>query len=629
VDFNTRPGFDIRPPSVARHLVFRLLLKENPRWPTDDPKPTHPKWSDLCDYLADHINDLKGAYHPTAARIALRPPHEKSDEPDCPSLRRSRIFDINRYPLKDGYRLRVRVDLHTELFSVTYIFDRIDPAASNSLSKKIASLNGDPEAINWLFDQLWKTRTLPATKVISSWRGRGRQSGPRPRRFGTLITDFRGVTICPRRFWHMGRPSLVSPPLNKDAKPELNGALREFTRTHMPLLRAVVARKASPAGSDAGGESVVCGMLDGKALYAAELGQWGKDVKQVQPVRHLLVYAGHSHAQLGRLLRRMHVLGELRHAALIDFDQDPLRSRAGGLGRGLRNASVAMRALGQRLSDRTSAITAPGTSMKELQAAVGKLANISKMVDGGLTYRVEQSRYYAREFESAVQHLRLVRFGDWQPYDDFVQRYVLQLFARIDRIGNRYEALGRRVDRLLFYKQADRLDTYTADVRATLTTINKATELLNRSAVRQIDVSRNQLNLLKTAEVFAAVFLIYYVGSVLHYLFELEGVKHSGVKEPFLWGWSGLIALLGVPLFVVIMWRVLPHVWRECLLWTRRLWRRLRRRGPLEKREEQAMGGEPGATGKAVPAAAVASAARKSRGKAASGRLRTPGGEQP
>jgi hypothetical protein len=97
---------------------------------------------------------------------------------------------------------------------------------------------------------------------------------------------------------------------------------------------------------------------------------------------------------------------------------------------------------------------------------------------------------------------------------------------------------------------------------------------LNKSARRQIAVSRDQIHLLKTAEVFAAVFLIYYVGTVFHHLFEIQEMKEPGPKMPYLWVWAALIALLGIPLFVVIMGRVLPYVYRLSLFWFQRRWRR-------------------------------------------------------
>jgi hypothetical protein len=354
-----------------------------------------------------------------------------------------------------------------------------------------------------------------------------------------------------------------------------------------------------------GGEPVVCGMLDGKALYAASLGEWGPGIERPQPIRHLLVYAGHSYSQLGRLVRRMQVLGELRHAAILDYGPDGL-----GAKKGLREASREIRVLGGQLTAATSDITADAGrlnasktlgkeigTMTRLSYFINELAGISGIVDGGLTHRIEQSRYYANEFQAAIKHLRLVRIGDWQPYDDFVQRYILHLFARIDRIGNRYEALGRRVDRLLFFQQAKLLDGYTASVDATVQEIRQATGdlskaahlqvktlgaikglssdqsgtlghintamgLTNQSAGQQIEATNRQTALLTMAERFAIVFLVYYLGSTFAHWFEDGHVIWLVDKEKYLIGW--MFSILGAGAWLVA--HLLRHFfnwWRE------------------------------------------------------------------
>lgn len=588
-----RPGYEILPPAIARHLVFRLSMGENPRFKERkkdaSAEDKDELWRALCGCLTGHIKALRGAYR-SSTNIQIVAPHRESDVDALRySTRRSCIVPINGDGSAQGYRLRVRVDVHTELFSLTYIFDRIDTARRGILSRQIARLPGDPEVIDWLLNGLWGEKSdparkeepeaprtqLPAAKILHPWLRKAGAAGS-PKRLGTLITDFRGIIICPRDGWDVAEPSLDRETVRKPPwpRPRLDKVLAEFVEAHEPLVRRVASpggvdlqrtagpdsRAANP-GCDAGGEAVVCGMLDGKALYAASLGEWGRGVQVPHPIRHLLVYAGHSAAQLGRLVRRMHVLGELRHAALLDYDPHPgdeLASSeapgAGGKG-SLRDASREIRALGQRLTLKTGDITRAGTPMASLQGIVADLAGISQDVDGGLSYRVEQSRYYAHEFQAAVRHLRIVRVGDWQPYDDFVQRYILHLFARIDRIGNRYESLGRRVDRLLFVKQAELLDSYTKSVNRTVREIDSATRALNASALEQIKASEKQVSLLEDAELFAAVFLIYYVGSVLYHFVEPAEGTHGAGGDLFLYGWAGLIGLLGGPLFVVVMIR--------------------------------------------------------------------------
>jgi Protein of unknown function (DUF3422) len=600
IDFsNERPGYEILPPAIARHVVFRLAMKENPRFsaqgkdPGEDGKSSNgdgkkdEPWRALCDCLANHINDLRRAYR-VSRPIKIVPPHQDSNILDLRfSIRRSSIIPINRDGSPHGYRLRVRVDVHSELFSLTYIFDRIDTARRGVLPRQIAKLPGDPSATGWLFNGLWGEASdsaekdamskepagkVPAARIIAPWLHEADGSDA-PNRLGTLITDFRGIIICPDHKWKVDEPSLDKATLRKlpGRRPRLDEVLAEFADTHKRLIRRVAdpgapeaggkaesAAGAPKSGRDVGGEAVVCGMLDGKALYAASLGEWGKGSPAPHPIRHLLVYSGHSAAQLGRLVRRMQVLGELRHAALLDYDPYPNEGPAPASRPGDR-PKISLRDAGRRISalsrELARATTKAGTPMASLQSIVATMAQISEDVDGGLIYRVEQSRYYAHELQRAITHLRLVRVGDWQPYDDFVQRYILHLFARVDRIGNRYEALGRKVDRLLFVKQAELLDSYTKSVNRTVREIDSATTALNASALEQIRASEKQVSLLEDAELFAAVFLIYYVGSVFYHFLEAGERGHSPGGEVFLLGWAILIGLLGGPLFVVVMCR--------------------------------------------------------------------------
>jgi hypothetical protein len=588
MDFRSlRPGFPVHPPVVARHLAFHLNTEDNPNRAPDDGVRAD-KWKVLCGRLEDHLNALRTAHAPADGVQFIGPDEPPCDTPLCFSLRGSCLVPINAGSAGDDYRLRVRVDVHVELITLTYIFDEIGWRSNGPLGDRFARLfdTARPDeakrAIDWLFDGMWRSPELRCAREIKAWP---EWDDPvTGRRLVTRITDFRGVVICPEPNWPFDRPSLDDQAIRTEEDRErdrrLDDALVAFAHDNSVLIRSI-ADIHPEIESTAGGEAVICGMLRGKALYAAALGQWGEGVERIQPIRHLLVYSGHSHAQLGRLLRRMHILGELRHAALIDYDPDPESERQGGsapasLRKGLRDASRAIAALSGDLTSRTGEITISRAPIEQLKEYVAELASISQMVDGGLTYRVEQSRFYAHEFKQTIKHLRLIRIGDWQAYDDFVERYVMHLFARIDRIGNRYEALGRRLDRLLFFAQAKLLDSYTKNVDTTvqqieemtrtlaansgaqaetlcairdaatrqigsLENIDLATGVMNRSANQQIAASRKQIELLAVAELFATVFLFYYVGSVVDHLFE---AGHGG-QLAFRWAWAGLISLLG------------------------------------------------------------------------------------
>lgn len=605
MDFRSlRPGFPVHPPAVARHLAFHLRAEENPNRVPDD-EPRRKAWKALCERLADYINALRDSYGLSRPVSFVPPDEDPGDEPLCYCLGGSCMVPINRPEAPGDYRLRVRVDVHTELFSFTHIFDEIGWRAKGRMAAEIDRLldSSNPDAQfaakEWLFNRIWEPGELPCSGHIVAWRRRPGSRSSADRLLGTLITDFRGVIVCPSAGWKIDVPMLQEESVRHGERRErfrrLDEALTKFAQVNEALIRHIADSKPEAETTEKG-EAVVCGMLQGKALYAAALGEWSEDAERIQPIRHLLVYAGASYSQLGRLLRRMHILGELRHAALIDYDPDSGDEQTGEIApdekKGMRDASRAIAILSRDLTAQTREITVSDSPIEKLQGFVSDLAGISQMVNGGLTYRVEQSRYYAREFKDTIKHLRVTRVGDWQAYDDFVERYIMHLFARIDRIGNRYEALGRRLDRLLFFAQAKLLDSYTKSVDGTVQQIGEATnamlraseqqaktlgtidlssvrqfgtlqaingaiglmnknavaqieatDRLNKSAADQMKASRRQIALLKTAEAFAIVFLTYYVGYVVHNLIEAEHYEHLAGWFAFAWLAVAIVAV--------------------------------------------------------------------------------------
>jgi hypothetical protein len=61
----------------------------------------------------------------------------------------------------------------------------------------------------------------------------------------------------------------------------------------------------------------------------------------------------------------------------------------------------------------------------------------------GLSYRIERSRYYVKQFEDNVTLLRIRRVEGDQPYDQFIRRRLGSEFDFIDRLGIRYERAVR------------------------------------------------------------------------------------------------------------------------------------------------------------------------------------------
>lgn len=507
---NERPSYSIFPPALVRHIVYRLHPEQNPRF-AEDETVREQLWKNLCGGLSQHANAILAAYGERDP-IEILPPSRRITGPLQFPVRRTILVPVEK-SREFGYLLRLRIDVYSELFSVTYLIDHIGHPSRDGrvqggeLQQRIAELPRDPSRIDWLYDDVWKGATLPGMEAAHLWTAERGEACPRE--VGDPLADFRGILLCPEPDWRMGEPRLERLAIERRAKPKIAPELIAFAAAHDALIRAVVgssedAQRAAhkPRAIERGSESIVCGMGGGCALYAAELGQWALDTNVVTPLRHLVVYAGRSHAQLGRLVRRMHVLGELRQAAVMDWDLGPK-------GRDLRHVSLLVRTLGKDVDEATV-----DPSFDKLAPILEKLAEAGKLGNEGqtgLTYRIEQARFYAEEYVAQLEHLRVVRLGDWQPYDDFVKRYITYLFSRIHRIGNRYEALGRRVDRLIRYESAKGARGYQDHARGMLESIKDTTDLMNRSNSRQVE-------LLKTSEMLASIFLVYYLGSILEHV---------------------------------------------------------------------------------------------------------------
>src|SRR5262249_334495 len=70
---------------------------------------------------------------------------------------------------------------------------------------------------------------------------------------------------------------------------------------------------------------------------------------------------------------------------------------------------------------------------------------------GGLSYRIERSRYYVTQFRDGISGLRIRRIESFQPYDVFVERRLAATFDFIDRLGKRHERLENHISSLYQY----------------------------------------------------------------------------------------------------------------------------------------------------------------------------------
>ena len=479
-------------------------------------------------------------------------------------------FDVSRSSVgllnfihNPGFRLRVRFDIYNEFVAITYIFDMIEGPGigfSDRLFSAVTCLTTRPpsknavlveqqkEELDFLFDEFWAT--APGSGAVADAFHAHVDAGPDLP--WARILDFRGVYLDCDPNGSVSDPAGLHRPLSRNSMwPVLCAKFADHRRD---LIDHAIGRSKERKNQKNSGEPVFCTMLDGDALYLAELGR-RNDRGCVEPLRHLLVFADPPSSQVGRLVRRLHVMGELRHAALFDYDN--------GDASDLKGVSRELRHIGPEIdkvfgSNGETMATGKGEAGEEPLAEISTAINLVAALKAsnhqdGVTYRVQQSRYYAEQFRKGLRHLRTGRIPGYQSYDDYVSRFIFQAFARIDGIGNRYEAMLRRLNLAATYKTAVEINRYQQDMRSILAAV-RASGTRNGELLETVNrTSQRQNELLETAEKIALAVLAYYAGSAAH-----TGLKDlSGYLKPAL-DWAGISAatahviLDAVWLFVVV-----------------------------------------------------------------------------
>jgi hypothetical protein len=220
-------------------------------------------------------------------------------------------------------------------------------------------------------------------------------------------------------------------------------------------------------------------MLKRRALHLTALGPQPlnfPDNKRM-PITFLLCVQTHDAAgrclvgkrQIGRLLDRMHLIGTLRLAALLDLAL--LRDASAGLSQIDRFYKAAR----DKIASYDKSQFEAGETRDALDLARQKLNEISNDflkssgAGVGLSFRIESARYYTSQFHKNLSALRLGRVEGYQRYDHFVERRLGTIFEFIDRLGIRYErAISQlaAIDQGFASVQARHTDSAVKDIQA-------------------------------------------------------------------------------------------------------------------------------------------------------------------
>jgi len=496
-----RPTFPVDAPALVRHVMVRVPDDLTPYLAQSETEygAARRKLVTAVNAYLDRIQPSSAPYRP---RFVMR--NAKVVDPKI-HIRDTDTLFLRLAPA-EGARLGVRLDIHNEYLTITFIADSIDAGQplGNQVVALLRTLSGsdlsraDADAgVEYLYDGFWRAieAVLPAKNLLDL-----------P---GTLLADYRGFIVCaPDIAVRMSRRpqnnlELRSSRLADRLQRKIDYDVFQFVKRR-PLFfgTALGLEKHDETETNSPANVPISGVLDGAAIYGSSLRTQSAHANT--PLRYFVVYNANSQSQLGRLVRRLHVLGELRIAALMDMP-------------GLLAANRSIRALAYEV-DKTEESAAQARSVEDLSIALarvnrGKSTAKSETGDtpcrGGAIYRVERSRHYARSYVERLQDLRIVRIEGWQPYDAFMRRNLFMEFDYISQIGNRFEAVGHRIQRLQAREQARRFEAYSQATKA-------ATEA-------SVIATRELVRLYQIAELVGVAAFTYYFGHVAAAWIDIAG----------------------------------------------------------------------------------------------------------
>ncbi len=391
-----------------------------------------------------------------------------------------------------GLRLGVRVDVHNEYLTITFLADQLSRTSEvkeirdvcallRELSGGDLEIDGDLEiAGRQLSEEEAKensSRVMSARKekidllYLGIWdaikASLQDDSSMEPRLGGSQLADLRGFAACAPEFADPMGPrhrkvlELRSSRLQDRLEKKIDHDVFQFIKRRPKFFGSLLGFEGLDVRESRSAANVpISGVLDGAAVYGSTLRSTELRDGNQNPLRYFIIYNDNSQNQLARLIRRLNVLAELRIAALMDTKK-------------LRAANRAIRQLAYKLDDPTVA-SDPIRVSQYNQEYVD--ADSTKGPPSGAIYRVERSRYYAKSYIERLQDLRIVRIEGWQPYDAFMRRNLFMEFDYISQIGDRFADVSKKLDRLNGWLQINALRTHNKNIADTNAAIQQSSE---------------------------------------------------------------------------------------------------------------------------------------------------------
>jgi hypothetical protein len=370
---------------------------------------------------------------------------------------------------------------------------------------------------------------------------------------GKVFAEFRAFVACRQGTKFIATDGKVEPQLENEIGTErFSGknaircvdAIRPFMAADAWLNRDEDdERSAEPR------EFTFTPVLNGRYIYASALGAPPFDSQDGRTrLTYMLLAANQCPSELGLLVDGFHVLGCTRLAALYDFPH-------------LTHAALELRELERDINMLQSDMLGANTPEKaaklshDLPEFSSRLTEIEQgikredttkdpQIVGGLSFRVERSHYYQRQFLGMVKGLRIGRIQGFLTYDEAVARRLGGIYDLINTVGHRHErlreilnGLGRRLQTSRTHELQQKIEEATRNIlelHGQITTLTRNIDrtqdevadeqkvleglqiqginLLRNSQETQTEVMRIQL----IGEALLTIFLVpYYVVSLL------------------------------------------------------------------------------------------------------------------
>lgn len=184
-------------------------------------------------------------------------------------------------------------------------------------------------------------------------------------------------------------------------------------------------------------------MLDGRAIYASSLGHPATEMAMLTekvPVVYSLIVCFDDAWQLGRLIDTVHSIETLRLAALRDIEKIGVAA--------------------QKLFS-IRAFLREGGDVEDVQEKMDELLR------SDVSWRVERSQRYWKQFKYRVDRLRIGRIEGFQPYDDFVFRRIGDTITFIESVGRQLSLIRKEIDLRYQLKQTKILQRQTISMKET------------------------------------------------------------------------------------------------------------------------------------------------------------------